>query len=68
MKSPCVNDCPGRSPTCHCTCEKYAAFAQQRKQSYDRPHTPLSGRDQILTEGRLLAREKAIKDRHRKHR
>lgn len=24
---PCKPDCPDRSPTCHGTCERYAAFA-----------------------------------------
>ena len=27
MDVPCVKDCPDRSPTCHGTCEKYAAYA-----------------------------------------
>lgn len=28
MGSPCVPECPGRSPTCHAECEKYRAFAE----------------------------------------
>ena len=30
--SPCAPDCPDRSPHCHASCEKYAAFAEQRKE------------------------------------
>lgn len=30
--SPCAPDCPNRSPHCHGTCEKYAAFTAQRKE------------------------------------
>jgi hypothetical protein len=34
MMQPCKRDCPGRSPTCHAECEKYAAFTQQQAESY----------------------------------
>lgn len=29
-KHPCVKDCPGRSPTCHASCEKYLKFAEDQ--------------------------------------
>lgn len=68
MNSPCVKDCPGRSPTCHGTCEAYAAYAEERRKIYNKPHLPLSGMDLILTEGRLKARKRAImKQKYRKH-
>ena len=31
MTPPCKRDCPDRSPTCHCTCEKYKAYAEQKR-------------------------------------
>lgn len=34
MMQPCKRDCPGRSPTCHAECEKYAMFTQQQAESY----------------------------------
>ena len=32
MTNPCAKDCPDRSPTCHGSCERYAAFAAYREQ------------------------------------
>lgn len=69
MNNPCVKDCPRRSPACHGSCEKYAAFAEERRQIYDKPHLPLLDRELIMTEGRRLIRENAIlKRKFRKHR
>ena len=34
MMQPCKRDCPGRSPTCHAECEKYAMFTQKQAESY----------------------------------
>ena len=31
MKNPCSKNCPGRSPTCHCECEEYLAFFEERQ-------------------------------------
>lgn len=30
MKNPCTKNCPGRSPTCHCECEEYLEFFEER--------------------------------------
>lgn len=32
MDNPCVRDCPDRNATCHCTCEKYIAYAKWREE------------------------------------
>ena len=32
---PCPRDCPERSPTCHGTCERYAAAVEREKQRRD---------------------------------
>lgn len=29
MIPPCVKDCPGRSATCHTSCEKYMEYQQK---------------------------------------
>ena len=31
-KAPCVRDCPGRTMTCHDTCEKYLAWREQSRE------------------------------------
>lgn len=28
--NPCDRDCPGRTSTCHCTCEKYKAWREKK--------------------------------------
>lgn len=28
---PCTRDCPGRSPTCHGSCDRYAAYVAYRE-------------------------------------
>ena len=30
-RSPCPRDCPGRSPTCHASCETYNAWRRQHE-------------------------------------
>lgn len=32
MKSPCDRYCPDRTTICHCHCEKYKQYAQDRKE------------------------------------
>lgn len=29
MTPPCIKSCPGRSPTCHTSCEKYREYQQK---------------------------------------
>lgn len=31
MMPPCVPDCPGRSPTCHTTCEAYKRYREKQE-------------------------------------
>lgn len=31
---PCTRDCPERSPTCKCTCEKWAAWDAIKRERY----------------------------------
>ena len=34
LKNPCTQGCPERTPECHGTCERYAAFRAAREQVY----------------------------------
>ena len=34
LKNPCAQGCPERTPECHGTCERYAAFRAAREQVY----------------------------------
>lgn len=31
MSTPCVKDCPERSPTCHTTCRKYKVYEESKR-------------------------------------
>lgn len=31
---PCTRDCPERSPTCKCTCERWAAWEAIKREEY----------------------------------
>ena len=36
MKPPCTRECPDRSPTCHCTCERWQVYEDWKKAEYAR--------------------------------
>jgi hypothetical protein len=38
MKNPCDKNCPNRSPTCHCECEAYLAFFEERQRENKERH------------------------------
>lgn len=62
MTNPCVNDCPGRSPTCHGSCEKYAAFKvalEEKRNLLKKPEYPVTDAEK---------RQKARWARENKHR
>lgn len=33
MTPPCIKGCPGRSPTCHTSCERYREYQQKTIQA-----------------------------------
>ena len=38
MMPPCKRGCPGRSPTCHTTCEKYKAYRVKCDEALEKQH------------------------------
>ena len=38
MMGPCERTCPGRSATCHASCEKYARFAREQGERREARH------------------------------
>jgi hypothetical protein len=36
MKQPCQRECPGRSPTCHAECVRWAEWEEWKREEYAR--------------------------------
>lgn len=43
MMPPCVKTCPDRSPTCHTTCRKYKAYAEEMRQAREARRADMEG-------------------------
>ncbi len=60
MTPPCIKGCPGRSATCHATCEKYAEYQRkmQRARELRRQEGEAVGAycEGALRKGRLTTR------------
>lgn len=60
MTPPCIKGCPGRSPTCHTSCEQYAEYQQkmQRARELRRQEAEAVGAycEGALRKGRLTTR------------
>lgn len=44
MKSPCRQDCPGRTSECHSTCRKYLLYEAWKHADYKRRELAVSGK------------------------
>lgn len=57
LESPCKN-CPDRNPHCHSTCEKYIAFANERKEYLSAVYKARQDEQATFDEKRHLAAQK----------
>lgn len=63
VRGPCPPDCPDRKPgskegpSCHATCKKYKAFAEERKAAYKKTLDEGQLKDYYLKEVRKNGRD-----------
>ena len=52
-KTPCVKDCPDRTPGCHAKCEKYLAWKAEREELLERMY-----KDSVYLDGKKKQRDR----------